>query len=57
MVAGALASKYASRQATDTKRRPLNHMNISLCADFADYSACIIYRLIRQPDSSGFAPE
>jgi hypothetical protein len=57
MVAGALASKYASRLIAEIRRRLRNHMDLSRYADFADYPACIVYRRIRQPDSSGFALE
>jgi hypothetical protein len=32
-------------------------MDLFVWVIFADYSACIVYRLIRQPDSSGFALE
>jgi hypothetical protein len=52
MVAGALANKYASRQASDTRRRPLNRMDFALYVDSSDYPTCIDYRPIRQSNSS-----
>lgn len=53
-VAGALAMKYASRQASDIRRWPLNRMDFSLCTNLADYSAFIVYRPICQQNSSFF---